>query len=238
MGVAALFALLVIGCSAPVQPSPSTALAGVSQTSAPSPTTQPPPTIAATERELSDRFWGRVITYGLFYDFHSLEEIVADSDLIVRGRITDRTTLTCSAGASTPPGRPEPCEGSLAAFVVVSVDAVLKGDGRFGSGTVLVRLETRNIPESEIPRGELLLFLKNYGQFYTEEVAPEPSDSPRWSWYYINTNYQGALRNLDGVVDVPDAPEGWWDDHGPFPHDMDGQPFENVVSRIRALAAS
>jgi hypothetical protein len=240
--VAAALLLALAACSTVVHPSPSLFAPTNPATASPSPTHDALPTTPPTERELSDRFWTQVITYApMAFEFHTLEEIVAGSDLIVRGRIAGRTTVSCLGEASPPPKLPDPCEGGRQRFVIVAVDAVLKNDGRHASGTVMVKLGGSGIPDSELPRGDLVLFLKNYGQFYADEVAPEPSDSARWQWYFLATSYQGALRNLDGVVDVPEPPEevdeGWWEHYGPFPIDIDGQPFDQVVTRIRELVA-
>jgi hypothetical protein len=223
-------ALAVASCTTVDVPSPATL--APSATAALTPSATPGP----TERELSDRFWGRVITYApMAFGFHTLEEIVAGSDLIVRGRIAGRTTASCPAEPSPAPARPDICEGGLHSFAIVAVDAVLKSDSRHASGTVLLKLELRHTTEADTPRGELVLFLKNDGQFYADLGYPTPSDSPRWQWYFLANSYQGALRNLDGVVDVPVAPERWWDDYGPFPSDVDRQPFDQVVARIADL---
>jgi hypothetical protein len=236
-----VLAAFVVGCTSEIRPSPSTATTQSTFMPLPisTPSVAPPP----SERELSDRFWGQVITYApMAFEFHTLEEIVTGSDLIVRGRIVGGTTINCWAEPSPRPGRESVCGGSVRSFLLVAVDRVLKSDGRHAAGTVHVQLGF-STPTSELPRGDLVLFLKNSGQVYSDEVAPEREDSPRWGWYFLATSYQGALRNLDGVIDVPEPPEGevgpgWWADYGPFPTDIDGQPFEEVVARIRDLVVS
>lgn len=211
-------ALALAGCGAPETDTPA-----------------PPTTTALTvERERSDRFWSRAIDYEpRAFELSTLEDVVAESELIVRGRIGGQRMVGCSD--PNQPAGPPLCEERDRSFVIVAVDEVIKSSGPYTGGALLVRVDFGAIPDAELPRGELVLFLKNYGRSYVESGHAEPADSPRWAWWFMTTTFQGALRNLDGLVDVPEAPEGWWEDHGPFPGDMDGQPFDRVVTRIREL---
>ena len=237
VAVLATVLLVVAGCMTTASPPPARSPTSPPAAETPSPAATPPPTILLTERDRSDRFWSRVIDYeDPRNTLHTLEQVVVGSDLIVLGRIVRRETTGCPAEATPAPARPDICEDRTSTFAVVAVDAVLMSDGQVASGTVMVKfLGLAGIPESEWPGGELVLFLRNYGEAYTESGYPQPSDSPRWQWYFPVTNFQGVLRNLDGVVDVPEAPDGWWDDVGPFPGDVDGQPFDAVVGRIREV---
>jgi hypothetical protein len=236
----AVIVLLLAACTSQLSPTPPPP--------APSPT-EPPSTVPAasptaesttppTERELSDRFWGSVIDYDRRpSDFHTLEDVVAGSDLIVSGRIDGSTRVQCAAEPSPLPGEASICGGGTTSLLTVAVDRVLKADSRFLAATVTVVLPF-SAPDAELPRGELVLFLRNYGQVYVDAGVPQPSDSLRWRWYFLTSHYQGAVRNLDGLVDVPDAPEGWWEQAGPFPNDFDGKPFEQLTARIVEIVGS
>ncbi|HJP88911.1 MAG TPA: hypothetical protein VJ850_07760 [Candidatus Limnocylindrales bacterium] len=193
------------------------------------------------EQEISDAFWAKVIQYDAEptrFHYDTLEDIVADSDLIVRGRITGQTMVGCAAQPSPALGEPDVCDLAQQKFLLVTIDETLKSDGPQASDTVMVKLAFSGIPDSDLPGGELILFLKNFGKLYTDSGAPTPSDSPRWQWYALPNTYQGALRKIDDVVLVPEAPAGWWEANGPFPINLDTQPFGDVVDRIAGIVAA
>lgn len=230
--------VVLAACTPRIDPSPATTSNPTATEFATPSLLAGSPTAAPTERELSDRLWAQAFDYRPS-DVKTLEDIVLASDLIVSGRIAGKTIADCPAAPSPPFKGPDVCDGGgRRSFAIVAVDAVLKHDGRHAAGTVMVGLSLTGIQDSDLPRGELVLFLRNYGTAFVEAGVPTASDSPRWHWYYPATSFQGAIRNLDGVVDVPAAPEGWWDQFGPFPSDVDGQPFDQVVDRIRALVGS
>lgn len=181
-----------------------------------------------TERERSDWFWSRVTHFGAYgFTYESLAEITADAHLVVRGRVIGRQD-----------GQLELFDGTVTdvQWGVVSVDEVLKGSPQGKTpGAILVE-DLGNVEATvDLPNGDVILFLKNYAQLRVDEGSAPSSDADDRYYYGRPNGYQCVLRNLDGQVGVP-KPFNWNGDLGPFLARIDGQPFDDVVNRVRAMA--
>ena len=201
------------------------------------PTTTTRPQLS--EQERSDLYWSLVIAYipaPSARRFRTLDDIVEGSDVIVRGRVVGRQIVDPS-GSTSGGGVGEP--GDAKVFGLVKVDEVLKGDQRLrGTSIAVTPLARPEVTDAELPGGEVIIFLKNYALYAAASGTPPPSDSPLWSRYFLANRYQAVLRELDGVVNVLPAPEGWWDAFGPFPQTVDRVPFQEVVDRIIDLVGT
>jgi hypothetical protein len=191
-----------------------------------------------TARERSDWFWNSVSHFGVYsLQYDSLAEITADSHLIVVGRVVDLQSGSLEAFEEPPEGGPP--RTRYTTFGVVAVDDVLKGKAEMQiPGQILVaRLAHSGMSPVDLPDGRVILFLKNYASMRAEgghAVSPDAADK----FYYARPNgYQGALRDLNGIVQIVDAPRGWEYAIRPFPLHQDGRPFAEVVDRIRELSA-
>jgi hypothetical protein len=234
LAAAGALVVVAVASSGPfvgAEPTHSAAASIASGAPSDEPTPGSTPTLMPSEREVSDRFWSRAINYApSAFGYRTLEETVAGSELIVRGRIVGHEIV--DGGDAGVDGD----ETGQTAYAVIAIDATLKADPLQTTPTVLVRMPLlKTIPEDEVPGGELVLFLKNYGRFYVSEGYPTPTDSPRWSRYFLANTYQGVIRNLDGKVDVLEAPDGWWDQYGPFPNDFNGKAFQTLIEQIEAI---
>jgi hypothetical protein len=191
-----------------------------------------------TDRVRSDRFWQSITHFAAYgYRYDSMDEMVADAHLIVRGRVTSLRAGTIDRFED---GGPRGTDAMRVTFGIVTITEVLKGDPQSrDAGTIEVaRLGWSWMTEDDLPSEEVLLFLKNYAQMRVEEGAPVASTSDDRFHYARANGYQCALRNLDGVVDLVDGPPGWEQDFGPFPSDQNGRPFADVVVEVRQLAGS
>ena len=206
------------------------------------PPTQPsrPPSPTATaaridlgEVALSDAFWERNSEFvPTNYRFESLADIVADVHLIVRGRIV-----------GTRDGELQSFGGSAmrrVTFGVVAIDEVLKGEPVMQvPGMILVaRVGDSNQDIHEIPAGEVILFLAHYPRMRAELGVAQSIDPDDRFLYARPNGYQCVLRNLGGVVRIIDGPGGWEEALGPFPAQLDREPFSDVVGEIRATVAA
>lgn len=198
-----------------------------------SPNSAPPTSLAPpSQRELSDRFWGYVTRFvpgG--YGYETIRQITEGSHLVVVGRVVGR-----SSGDSTS----NDCRqwAGYAPYGVVAISEVLKGEPHsMPPGTILVAgLASDSIDDGNLPTGQVVLFLKNYAQMRVDEGVPPVDDPDDAFHYFLPNRYQTILRELDGVIDIIDAPAGWWKQYGPFPSDVEHQPFDVVVERIRRIA--
>ena len=242
-------ALIVSGCAAPgasLVPTVPTesALPSVAATSAS--TDAPPPSAAPTSitghmspRERSDWFWGGVSDFGMYgFTYDSLAEITKDSHLVVLGRVIDVRLGQVETFESPPEGSGIGSTQNVI-FGVIAVDEVLHGQAEMKvPGQVLVaRTGRQNMTAADLPDGQVLLFLKNYAQLREEEgVGPSPDADDRF--YYSRPNgYQCVLRDINGIVRIVDGPRGWVEALGPFPSQLDGRPFQEILDRVRELAA-
>lgn len=186
-----------------------------------------------TEAGSPEAYWLSVSDFGMYgYRYSSLAEIVADSHLIVRGRLVGSVDGTIQSFEENPLHK-----GLLVTFGVVAIDEVLKGvPASEAIGTILVaRLGRAGVPESALPKEDVILFLKNYAQMRLDEGTAASAD-PRDRYYYARPNgYQGLLRVVDGRVAVIQGPSGWEDSLGPFPSELGSRPIDQLFSGIAEL---
>ena len=121
---------------------------------------------------------------------------------------------------------------------MVSIDEVLKGVPTIldPGGVLVARLGGSELA-TDLPRGEIVIFLKNYGRL-REETGKGLFDDPSDQFFYGRPNgYQSVLRNLDCIVRVVRGPDG---DGAPgqFPASLDGQRFDDLLDTIRQLVAA
>lgn len=186
------------------------------------------------EPALSDWYWAAMNSYvPSGFHYASLADITADSHLIIRGRV-----IGLSQGGIEPFDDTFYVKSMPVTFGVVAVDEVLKGSPESKApGTILVaRLAGGEMSETDLPQDEVILFLKNYAEMRRDFGALPAGDTDD-RYYYVRPNgYQAVLRNRDGLVAVPSAPEGWWDQYGPFPSDINDLPFGVVASEVLQAA--
>jgi hypothetical protein len=216
--------------SAAVEPSPSptgspTASPSPEATPTPPASTSPEPSAVPTPsvapshvagRDASNRFWNDwydTCWFGAFPVPNSLREMVASSDVVLRGPIADLFE-------GGPPMWP-------VAYAAVEPLEVLKGDPVLrAGGTVAVGIGRPHgsLAEirSQLPDHDNLWFMKRDGQ--TDRYYPTD---------YVQIS---VLRDIDGEVRViwpraiRDAMSG---DHYPLP--LEGTDFEELVQRVRDL---
>ena len=177
----------------------------------------------------SGGYWDAVTRYApTNFHYDTLDAIVADSHLIVRGRLV---------GISE--GKIKPFDQSLddlpVVFAVVQVDEVLKGTPESEqTGVILVaRLARADDSETDLPKDEVVLFLKNYAQMRVDLGAAPANEDDRY--YYVRPNgYQAVLVNRDGDLFVPLPPADWGDSFGTFPSDLNGTSFADVTDQIKS----
>lgn len=172
----------------------------------------------------SDLFWERwydTCFFGAFPIVSSLAEITSDSDLVIRGTITDLFVRYESQW------RP--------AVAKVSITEVLKGEPEsreLGMVEVQIGLEA-DVEDlrSSLPAHDHLWFLVHEHTF-------DPRNKPS-GYTYHTTDYPqvSVLRDIGGVVEViwpgPIA-NAFSPRHYPVP--LDGTSFEELVARVRQLA--
>ncbi len=217
-------AIVLVGCtdSTPM-PSPDSTPCG--------------PVVGPEEEAISDRFWEANWSLApTAFRYESLEEIVDDADLIVRGRVTgtsDHGPLPVDDPGGDLTVRPM-------SFGVVAISEVLKGvPMMLEPGAVLVaRLGSKDLAPAEFPRGEAVIFLNNYAQI-REEFGKGLFGDPSDRFYYARPNgYQAVLRNMDCEVRIVWGPDDEKLAGDEFPGPLDGQPFDDLLASIRALSFS
>jgi hypothetical protein len=192
------------------------------------------PVVGPDEEAISDRFWeANWNPAPTAFNYESLQEIVDDADLIVRGRV-----IGTSEHGPLPVDDPG---GDLTVrpinFGVVAISEVLKGVPIIlEPGSVLVaRLGSKDLTPADFPRGEVVIFLNNYAQI-REEFGKGLFGDPSDRFYYARPNgYQAVLRNLDCVVRIVSGPDNEKLAADEFPAALDGQPFGDLLDSIRAL---
>lgn len=205
-------------------------------TSTPGPASPMPAMALADEIAQSDRFW---LAHSDFaptnYHYDSLAQMTADAHLIVRGRL-----VGTHAGTLQPFNAPDGMDDARRViFGVVAIDEVLKGTpNTLIPGSVLVaRLGACDQRPEDLPRGEVLLFLKNYRQMRLETGSGPSSDSNDGFYYARPNGYQGVLRNLGGVVRIVEPAEDSGELLEGFPLQLNHEPFADVVAAVRQAAA-
>lgn len=242
-------ALIVIGCAAPgaslvqtVPPGSGSPSVAPTSASTPAPTPSAEPTSITghmSPRERSDWFWEGVSAFGRYgFTYDSLAEITKDSHLVVLGRIVD-TQRGQLESFEAPPEESGIGSTHNVIFGVVAVDEVLKGEPEMKvAGQVLVaRTGLPDLAAADLPQGQVLLFLKNYAQLREDEGVGPSSDADDRFYYSRANGYQCVLRDINGTTRIVDGPRGWEEALGPFPSQLDGRPFHEVLDRVRALAA-
>ena len=192
--------------------------------------------MGANEIEISDHFWAVNADFGpTAFTYASLDEMTADADLIVVGRVVG-TRMAGPAPVDDPGGEvPRPVR-----FGVIAIDEVLKGwPNMLDAGVVLVnRLSAQDETVGGLPPEQFVIFLKNYEQLQAEfgkGLFNDASDR----FYYVRPNgYQAVLRNINGVLTVVEGLDGEALAPGAFPALLDGQPFDDVLEAIRQAVAA
>ena len=223
VGVVATIGMLVVGCAtlAPTD--------GPESTSCPS--------AGADEAAISDRFWEANSDFApTAFSYGALAEITADSHLIIRGRV-----VGARVDEAPPVNDPGGEMGGRSVTVgLVAIDEVLKGvPNILEPGAVLVaHLGSKDLPAAELPRGEVVIFLKNYERIRAE-FGKGLFNDPIDRFYYSRPNgYQAVFRNLDCVVRLVRDPDGWEGAADQFPAPLDGQAFDDLLGDIRQLVTA
>ena len=190
-----------------------------------------------TPREASDRFWSAVAHFGLTnYKYESLDEMTADADLIIRGRLIGITRQSIQSFEKNP------LHESLAVpFGIVAIDEVLKGEpASQTAGEILVaRLGIADLEPSSLPKEQLILFLNNYAQMRIDMGVDASSDADDNYLYAQPNGYQCVLREFDGAVALVPGPEGWEESMlGPFPSELDGAPIGEITAAISRVVGA
>ena len=196
------------------------------------PAQQAPGNRALTAGEISEAYWEAVTVFApTAFRYDSAAEIVADSHLIVRGRI-----VGVLEGAIEPFDHSYHLKTLPRMFAIVEIDEVLKGEPQGKTkGQILVdRLATVGMTELDLPKEEVILFLKNYAQERID-FGVEPANDPDDRFYYARPNgYQALLINRDGLLEAPAPPLGWGETFGLFPAELSGLTFAAASERLRA----
>jgi hypothetical protein len=161
--------------------------------------------------------------------------MVADSHLVVRGHIVGVTR-----GSIEPFERVAGFPDQPVLFSIVQVDEVLKGkpESRDPGQVLVARLTPSGYPVADIPKDDVILFLKNYAQLRADRKA-EPAKSEDDRYYYGRPNgYQALFVNRAGVWYAPSGPEYWVDSYGQFPWSLEGLQFDAVADQVRGIAAA
>lgn len=189
-------------------------------------------TLGPDQVEISDRFWEATSDFSpTAFSYTSLAEISADAHLVILGRVVgtrEGEALPVEDPAGEQSARP-------LTFGVIAIDEVLKGVPNIREpGAVLVsRLGAKEQAVSDLPREQIVIFLKNY-QRLGEEFGTGLFNDATDRFYYVRPNgYQAVLRNINGTVRIVNGPEGWEDALGPFPAPLDGEPFAEVLNAIK-----
>jgi hypothetical protein len=191
-------------------------------------------TLPKTEPDLSDWYWRNLTRSGPFgFEYASIEEITADSHLIVRGKIVSTAT-----GGIEPFDDEFYMESPPVTFAVVAIDEVLKGSPESkDAGTVLVaRLAMAGLEDSALPKDEVILFLKNCAQMRADFGMPPATDKDDRYFYTRPNAYQAVLRNRGGLAWVVPPPDGWAEEYSPFPGSLSGADFAGIGPTVRHLA--
>jgi hypothetical protein len=190
-----------------------------------------------SEHERSELFWAGVSHFGLYgQTYDSLVELTRAAELVVRGSVTDfRPGVIQPFGADLPGNLGAPLR---TVFGIVTIDEVLKGEPvSRTTGTIEVaELGWPDMSVADLPQDEVILFVMNHAQQRVDLGVP-PSKDPDDRFHYERPNgYQCVLRNVDGNVEIIEGPRGWKEAFGPFPSQLDGRRFEDVVDRVRQIA--
>jgi hypothetical protein len=215
-------ATVSIGPSSDPTPTASLATPAATDPATPPPTpccmTTPSPSPSfAAGLAASDRFWKHWFEECFFGAFHiasSLEEITSQSDLVIRGKITDLYSRVL---------------GGIwhVAYVKVLVTEVLKGEpasAEAGTVEVQVGFASSDLDDlrSSLPAHDQLWFL----------TQDEGRDT------YNTTDYPqvSVLRDIGGIVRViqPEWIAGAYSRRH-FPVPLDGTSFEELVAQVRRL---
>ena len=190
----------------------------------------------ADEIALSDRFWQAHSEFApTNYHYDSLAQMTSDAHLIVRGRL-----IGTRAGELQPFDAPDGMDGARRViFGIVAIDEVLKGSpNTLIPGAVLVaRVGASDQRPEDLPRGEIVLFLKNYQQLRLETGSGPSSDSDDRFYYARPNGYQCVLRNLGGDVRIVEPAEDSGEVLQGFPGQLNHESFSDVLDAIRQAVA-
>jgi hypothetical protein len=192
------------------------------------------PAVGTDEEAISTSFWSANWNPApTNFSYESLQEMADDADLIIRGRVigtSEHGPLPVDDPGGEVPIRP-------VTFGVVAISEVLKGVPiMLEPGAVLVaRLGSKDLAPADFPRGEVVIFLKNYAEV-REEFGKGLFGDRSDRFYYARPNgYQAVLRNLSCVVRIVAGPDGEQLAADVFPAPLDGQPFGELLEEIRTL---
>ena len=88
----------------------------------------------------------------------------------------------------------------------------------------------------QLPTEEFLIFLNNDNQWRLD-LGEHPSPDSDAQYQYVPPNpFQTAFRDVDGHIDLIPGPRGWEQAFGPFPSQLDGQKYTDVVNATRQAA--
>jgi hypothetical protein len=193
--------------------------------------------LTEAERSTSERFWAYVIDYDNYGEvFDTIEEMVSEVDLVIRGRLVGvhdglRYPYNRDSGA----GETEPWTTAIG---VVELLEVVSGEPTSrDAGFIEVQgLGWPGMGTDDLPTEEFLLFLNNDSTWRAElGVDPEPDENTKY--YYVLPNpFQTAFNNIDGVISLVPGPDGWEEAFGPFPSELDGTAYIDVVEAARSAA--
>ena len=159
--------------------------------------------------------------------------MTADAHLVVRGRVVDYSSGTVQTFEKV-----EGLENLPVLIGIVAIEEVIKGiPVTKAPGTIRVaRLVPPNPSGAEFPTGEVVLFLKNYAQWRVDEGVAASTDPEDIFLYDRPNGYQAVLRNVAGVTTLFDGPPGWQEAFGPFPSELEGRMFEQLLNDLRQAA--
>jgi hypothetical protein len=215
------------------------------QSQSPTETPSPIPTLAVSlapfeQLTRSDAFWERWVAFlapqTLDYVYKSLDDIVAGSDVIVRGRIAEVYMGEMWAYNDVEPLVP-------LIYARVAISDVLKGEplSRM-TGTVEVLLGPgveEGVLDRPLPTEEAIWFLKSRAKEGELLGRPQASSEIAPYSYFRPNTYQAVIRNIgdESRPMFPDMVKQSYGNHE-FPVGLVGQPFETLVQDVRESVAS
>lgn len=248
-----VLASILISCSATgtqsvenepaISGTPATAVAEPRIAQSPAPATSETPSFTPTaaapatadsQLDRSDKFWA-VLDYEADYPiYETLGEMTKAADLVVVGHVTG---IDRSRTAGKPIDSDHP-DVSVLNFVTMSVviDETVKGEAQSKEQGVIAVEEL--IPNAgrfdelapNLPSESALFFLQNGAAAAARNGHP-PAYQEQWLYSYVLLSPpQALIRNVDGIVRVR---VGW---HYPFPNNIDGTSFDELLSKTRSIA--
>jgi hypothetical protein len=209
---------------APMSPTPA----------APTPTPRilPIPTLTTATADNLQAFWSQALDLSCSEmmqdeDWESLDQMTTDVDLVIVGRPAYVSTYFDEDWGEDRP------------LINVAVDDVLKGSLSSDVPNVVKLVDWygtfADTIEAPIPAVPTVLFVRNTAlrEQYINE-SPQPQDQYT---YYLPSDYQNVMPELDGKVFIPYAHRiSAWIGANEFPLALEGTSFDKLVSQIRLAA--